>query len=327
LRVDDDDNGDGDIGGDGSGLLNYDVEPGIAHMQSPSTLDAKVANEVQREVQQRKEPESSYDIRSALKEDIHDIDHETNLDQMALMTEYGKVALQDLLIAKMREDAFDQQEGGAGAQLKDRKDDTRDNQRKLTTAASSRSLLQESTALTNTEENIRTANTVAKAFARQIVTMDPDANRVEPVRHSCIWGDQKLLPLPLQTTEISRRLERFLAVTDVFVGMINEIEFHRRKNDGIDVKGSIEGAARREIARGAMGDMDEMMGDIVDNINTMDRYEAAEAFYEDDFNLHSHVGASDHLNDMMDMEEAADLFDQYDGGNIQSMGIGGSLIG
>jgi hypothetical protein len=327
LRVDDDDNGDGDIGGDGSGLLNYDVEPGIAHMQSPSTLDAKVANEVQREVQQRKEPESSYDIRSALKEDIHDIDHETNLDQMALMTEYGKVALQDLLIAKMREDAFDQQEGGAGAQLKDRKDDTRDNQRKLTTAASSRSLLQESTALTNTEENIRTANTVAKAFARQIVTMDPDANRVEPVRHSCIWGDQKLLPLPLQTTEISRRLERFLAVTDVFVGMINEIEFHRHKNDGIDVKGSIEGAARREIARGAMGDMDEMMGDIVDNINTMDRYEAAEAFYEDDFNLHSHVGASDHLNDMMDMEEAADLFDQYDGGNIQSMGIGGSLIG
>ena len=76
-----------------------------------------------------------------------------------------------------------------------------------------------------------------------------------------------------------------------------------------------------------MDDMDEMMGDIVDNMNTMDRYEAAEAFYEDDFNLHSHVGASDHLNDMMDMEEAADLFDQYDSDNIQSMGIGGSLIG
>ena len=51
-------------------------------------------------------PETGDEIHGSLLDDIQGLSDDTSLDQMARMAEYGSVAVQDLLIARLREDVF-----------------------------------------------------------------------------------------------------------------------------------------------------------------------------------------------------------------------------
>jgi hypothetical protein len=167
---------------------------------NPSSTDPEALEEVVQSneaVPPEDNDERSADIKESLVTNVQEIDQESSLDQIARMIEFAKVSVQDFGIARLREDAFTQHgENGTavGAAIK----------AKITVRKASEQGLQ------NTEVgNLSTANTMACAFARQILTIDCDEGRVEPTVHHWLWGKQRTLPLPLQTTVGSRRQQRF----------------------------------------------------------------------------------------------------------------------
>jgi hypothetical protein len=261
---------------------------------NPSSTDPEALEEVVQSneaVPPEDNDERSADIKESLVTNVQEIDQESSLDQIARMIEFAKVSVQDFGIARLREDAFTQHgENGTavGAAIK----------AKITVRKASEQGLQ------NTEVgNLSTANTMACAFARQILTIDCDEGRVEPTVHHWLWGKQRTLPLPLQTTVGSRRQQRFQAALEVLLYMIHEIDFQSGKKMGAGA--AVANAARKQIR----------MTNLATNlyqINMFERYSQLTVDHEEQFSLQAHLQTIDDggVRDMMEMQTLNEEIEQ-----------------
>jgi hypothetical protein len=268
-------------------------------------------------------PDNSVDIHASLLEDIQGLNEDTSIDQLARMAEYGSVAVQDLLLARLREDSFDSKEDDAGnggtivgAVLK---------------SAVKAEDKQQLAAATDLEHHtIRTVNITAHAFARQLLTVDCDEGRDEPMTQHPLWGSIPVLPLPLQTTVATRRKARFDAAIDVILSMITEIAFHSQQNDGVGEETAVSDAARRQhsqlILNLSQSRAMYFAGNVDETMDAMDRFEAVtgmqggeDAFEDEAFNLAGSRVFDDGLGEMAEMEAAAELLEAEAGDVAQEL--------